>query len=87
MRVVLAALFRDLATEQAVEFLRDSESRDRLRAGLNERELDGGRLGQIPAGDYGDNLLQAILALRVKFPIEEATVKLETNIAMRERRR
>lgn len=87
MRVVLAALFRDFTTEQAVEFLRDSKSRDRLRADLDDRALDGGRLGHIPRGEYGDNLLQAILALRVKFPIEEASAKLETNIAMRERRR
>lgn len=87
MRVVLAMLFRDLKTEQAVEALRDATARDRLRAELNDNELDRGRLGRIPDGDYGDNLLQAILALRVKFPIEDATAKLETNIAMRERRR
>lgn len=87
MRVVLVMLFRDLTTEQAVEALRDATARDRLRAELNENELDRGRLGRIPDGDYGDNLLQAILALRVKFPIEDATAKLETNIAMRERRR
>lgn len=87
MRVVLATLFRDVTTERAVELLRDPDARDRLRAELNENELDRGRLGRIPDADYGDNLLQAILALRVKFPIEDATAKLETNIAMRERRR
>ena len=87
MRLVLAALFRDVTDGEAFAFLRDPEARNRLRAELNAGELANGRLGRIPDGDYGDNLLQAILALRIKFPIEEATTKLETNIAMRERRR
>lgn len=86
MRLVLAALFRDVSDGDVFACLRDSSVRQRLRADLNEHELANGRLGRIPDGDYGDNLLQAILALRIKFPIEEATAKLETNIAMRERR-
>jgi hypothetical protein len=86
MRMVLAALFRELTSEEAVEALRDADARDRLRADLNCNVLGEGRLGRIPEGDYGDNLLQAMLALRIKFPVEEATAKLETNIAMRERR-
>jgi hypothetical protein len=86
MRVVLVALFRDHEPAEALEFLRDADARERLRADLNADALDGGRLGRVPEGEYGDNLLQAILALRVKFPVEEATAKLETNIAMRERR-
>jgi hypothetical protein len=83
---VLAALFRDVSDGDAFASLRDPEARQRLRVELNEHELASGRLGRIPDGDYGDNLLQAILALRIKFPVEEATAKLETNIAMRERR-
>lgn len=87
MRLVLSVLFRDVSDGDVFMYLRDAESRSVLRANLNAGELAGGRLGQIPDGDYGDNLLQAILSLRVKFPIAEATEKLETNIAMRERRR
>ena len=37
----------------------------------------------VPAGDRGGNLLMALLALRVKFPSEEARAKLETNLSMR----
>ena len=87
MRLVLAALFRDVSDGDVFMYLRDAQSREVLRARLNADALAGGRLGQIPEGDYGDNLLQAILALRVKFPEGQATAKLETNIAMRERRR
>jgi hypothetical protein len=87
MRLVLAALFREVSDGDVFMYLRDAQSREVLRTNLNAIELAGGRLGHIPEGDYGDNLLQAILALRVKFPEDEATAKLETNIAMRERRR
>jgi hypothetical protein len=87
MRLVLAALYRDSSDGDIFMFLRDASARDALRGRLNTVDLASGRLGQIPDGDYGDNLLQAILALRVKFPEAEATAKLETNIAMRERRR
>jgi len=86
MRLVLAALYRDSADGDVFMFLRDADSRDALRVRLNAVDLASGRLGKIPPGDYGDNLLQAILALRVKFPQEQATAKLEANIAMRERR-
>ncbi len=37
----------------------------------------------VPAGERGDNLLTALLALRVKFPPDQARAKLETNLAMR----
>ena len=87
MRLVLAALYRDCADGEVFLFLRDASAREALRGRLNAVYLASGRLGQIPSGDYGDNLLQAILALRIKFPQDEATAKLETNIAMRERRK
>ena len=87
MRLVLAALYRNSSDGDVFLLLRDANSREALRARLNSVDLASGRLGQIPDGDYGDNLLQAILALRVKFSEDEATAKLETNIAMRARRR
>jgi hypothetical protein len=84
MRATLIALFDDVTTEAAVESLRDPATRTQLRARLNQRLTTSGE-GSIPAGDRGDNLLQAMLALRVKFPRDEAIAKLEINISMRER--
>ena len=87
MRVVLDALFLNDEIDAARRALTDPEDRDALRARLNSEALAEGRLGRIPDGDYGDNLLQAILALRVKFSRSVAIEKLEFNIRMREQRR
>lgn len=45
--------------------------------------VDEDKTLDVPVGDRGDNLLKALLALRVKFPPEEARAKLESNLAMR----
>jgi hypothetical protein len=37
----------------------------------------------IPDGQYADNLLQGLLALRMKFDRAEAIQKLELNLSMR----
>lgn len=87
MRVVLDALFLEDDVSTSRRALTDPADRDALRARLNAEALADGRLGRIPEGDYGDNLLQAILALRVKFPRADAFEKLELNIRMREQRR
>ncbi|MBX3071436.1 MAG: hypothetical protein KF883_13105 [Thermomicrobiales bacterium] len=38
----------------------------------------------IPTGTRGDNLILALVALRLKFPREEAEAKLEKNLALRQ---
>lgn len=85
MRVVMRTLFDDYTREQALAAISSEPTREQLRATL-QSELSTGRLGSIPTGEYGDNLLQALLALRVKFPEAEAFEKLEVNIALRDRR-
>lgn len=87
MRVVLDALFLEDDASASRRASTDPADRDALRARLNAEALSDGRLGRIPEGDYGDNLLQAILALRVKFSRADAFEKLELNIRMREQRR
>jgi hypothetical protein len=83
MRVVLAVLYDEYTPQAATDCIRDPAKLEELRFHLNDK-LDALENGPIPPGDRGDNLLQAILALRIKFPREEAVAKLEQNIAMRQ---
>ena len=85
MRPVLAALFDWLSVEETLTYIRDESARQSLRSRLDREALADGRLGAIPAGQYGDNLLQGILSMRAKFDCETATQKLELNISMRSR--
>jgi hypothetical protein len=85
MRPVLAALFEWLTVDEALASLRDDSARLSLRARLRQEALAEGRLGAIPEGQYGDNLLQGLLALRTKFDRDTAMSKLELNLSMRSR--
>jgi hypothetical protein len=86
MRAVLQSLFDGSPIEASMHAIRSPDALTALRAELERGVLAGGRSGSIPPGDYGDNLLLALLALRTKFPRDEAFDKLEVNIAMREAR-
>lgn len=77
MRAALAALIDAVERDAALRALTDDDALNDLR-----RRLDGLVTG-VPAGERGDNLLRALIALRVKFPPDEARAKLETNLAMR----
>lgn len=83
---MLTALFQWLTVEETLACLQDDSARAELRARLNHEALAGGQDGAIPDGQYGDNLLQAVLALRAKFDQPTAVQKLELNISMRSRR-
>ena len=85
MRPVLSALFDWMSVEETLTCIRDKNARQSLRSRLGREALADGRLGAIPAGQYGDNLLQAVLSLRAKFDRETAMQKLELNISMRSR--
>lgn len=78
MRPALAALIDRVDDATARDALTGGAAFDGLRAQV---ETDGSIA--VPAGGRGDNLLRALLALRVKFPPDEARAKLETNLAMR----
>jgi hypothetical protein len=87
MRPVLSALFDWMSVEETLTCIRDENARQSLRSRLGREALADGRLGAIPAGQYGDNLLQAVLSLRAKFDRETAMQKLELNISMHSRQR
>ncbi len=78
MRGALVVLIEHLDDVGARHALTDATVFDEVRA-LVEAEPTL----SVPVGDRGDNLLRALLALRVKFPADEARAKLETNLAMR----
>lgn len=86
MRVVLHALYAEMTSRQAVDTIQSPNRLAALRRDVQPRLLADGKLGRIPPGDYGDNLLLALLSLRAKFAEEEGLQKLETNIAMRRER-
>jgi hypothetical protein len=83
MRTVLTRLYDGWSAEQAMRAIQSGEQLEALRV-----ECESGLVGDtgkatIPSGDYGNNLLLALLALRTKFPRDEGLAKLETNLAMR----
>ncbi len=86
MRPVLLALFDEIPAETTAGALRSDDEREELRQKLNKTALAGGKLGAIPEGQYGDNLLHGLLALRTKFDRETAISKLDVNLAMRQGR-
>lgn len=86
MRVVLQSLFSESTVDSARAAIRSNDALALLRSDLEERVLAEGRLGRIPDGDLGDNLILALLSLRTKFERDEAFGKLEINISMRDRR-
>jgi hypothetical protein len=87
MRTALDLLYADMSDERARELLYNEPERtttlESLRAALN----NGAPPQAIPLGDLGDNLFQALLAIRIKFPPDEGRQKVELNIAMRQRSR
>ncbi len=87
MREALDLLFVAYDAASAAECLRDEQARAGLRRAVNRRLHAAGRDTVVPLGQRGDHLLQALVALRVKFPRDEAMAKLELNIAMRQQQR
>lgn len=77
MRAALGALVDGFEREVALRSLADDATFGTLRDRLDQL------VPGIPPGDRGDNLVRALIALRVKFPPDEARAKLETNLAMR----
>jgi hypothetical protein len=84
MRTILPALFERTDAEIS-EALRNDDARAALRDDLNQNVLGAGKLGAIPVDQYGDNLLQGLLAYRTKFDYATAVDKLELNLSMRAR--
>jgi hypothetical protein len=87
MRPALDELYESVTREQAVDLLKNESKRmtflKTLRLDLRTR--DPAYL--VPDDEFGDNLLQALLAIRIKFEEDEGREKVELNIAMRARRR
>jgi hypothetical protein len=79
MRTALNTLFDEWTDDRVRALLTDETARTALLA-----EIDS-----VPPLDPGylDNLLMGVVALRLKFPREEATAKLDLNLTMRGQRR
>jgi hypothetical protein len=76
----------------ALETLFDDRTDAEVRALLTDENARAGLLASLPAvpaldAGYLDNLLMGVIALRLKFPREEAEAKLELNLTMRGQRR
>jgi hypothetical protein len=83
MQPALEALFESVDVDAARAAILSEDRRAELRSKLN---LGFGDDMQIPAGQFADNLLQGLLALRMKFDRAEAMAKLELNLSMRAQR-
>lgn len=86
MRPVLDVLFASCDVESARAAVRSDDKRAELRRTINAAAQDTGSMGIVPDGQYADNLLQGLLALRMKFDRDEASRKLELNLTMRAQR-
>jgi hypothetical protein len=82
MRPVLLALYDRIDDERLRMVLRDDSERAALRDELNRFLADEGT-DAIPPGQYGDNLLHGLLAIRSKFDRQTGLAKLDLNLAMR----
>jgi hypothetical protein len=82
MRGALDALFAHIPDEQAIAALRSQAGLSTLRSRLAPLLT-----APVPEGERGDNLLRALIALRLKFPLDEARARLEKNLALRGARR
>ncbi len=82
MRPALDALFAVDDTARLRTSITDQAELGRLRAEIT-RSLSQVDRYRVPAGERGDNLILALVALRLKFPQEEARLKLEKNLQLR----
>jgi hypothetical protein len=87
MRTVSDLLYSDMSDDRAREVLYNEPDRTTTLESLRVALRNGTPPQAIPLGDLGDNLFQALLAIRTKFPPEEGRQKVELNIEMRERSR
>jgi len=82
MPPLLTILYEEYTARAAVRLLRDETAREAvvplLAAALEQRGYASDGL----TAATGDSLLQGLLALRTKFPLEEAREKVRINIAM-----
>jgi hypothetical protein len=82
MRGALAFLFEVCEDADLRHAIRDPASLAALRQRVSDSLTLPDRVA-IPSGDKGDNLLLALISLRLKFDRQEAERKLERNLKLR----
>ena len=87
MRTALDHLYANMSDQRARELLYDEAERKGAFSSLRTSLLSASPPRAIPDGELGDNLFQALLAIRIKFAPDEGRQKVELNIAMRQRPR
>jgi hypothetical protein len=87
METLLDLLFARYERPEALMFLQDLEARERAKSDLVDELVPAGMPQGMLTTPEGDNLFVAVLALRLKFPEDEARDKVALNIAMREQGR
>jgi len=85
MRTALNLLYDEYSAEQARGLLYNETERKSALESLRASLKSTCPPQAIPPGDLGDNLFQALLAIRFKFAPDEGRQKVELNIAMRQR--
>jgi hypothetical protein len=87
METLLELLFARYERPEALTVLQDLEARERAKGEMaTDLESAGMKQGMLTTSE-GDNLFVAVLALRLRFPQDEARDKVALNISMREQRR
>ena len=87
METLLDLLFARYERPEALTFLQDLGARERAKGELVDELVSAGMPQAMLTTSEGDNLFVAVLALRLKFPEDEAREKVLLNISMREQGR
>jgi len=87
METLLDLLFARYERPEALTFLQDIGARERAKGELVDELVSAGMPQAMLTTSEGDNLFVAVLALRLKFPEDEAREKVLLNISMREQGR
>lgn len=83
LEALLDLLFERFDDAGARALLRDPALRRAALGQLSDHLAAAGAPADLADSAHGDNLVMAVLALRVKFPRDEARAKVRRNIAMR----
>lgn len=82
MRLALAHLFDQFTSQQAIALVGDPDALAAVLSAVNSQAAAAGVLPP-PLDQRGQNLLSALVALRVKFPRPDAEARLDLNLRMR----
>lgn len=85
MERLLDELFQRYSDDEVRSIMRDESAREQVIDALRDDVVGWGGSPELLRSSTGRSLVLGVMALRAKFPIEDARAKVQLNIKMRER--